>query len=109
MRLAAIGVGAAGVVGVGVGTVFGIVALGKRSDLDRLCPGYPRCVDSQRSDVQGNYDDAKHAATISTVGFVLGGVLVAGGVVLWLVAPGRAPASPAAWVTAHPSGVSVAW
>jgi serine/threonine-protein kinase len=108
-RWAAIGVGAAGIVGLGVGTIFGVVALGKRSDLDGLCPAYPHCAESQRTDVQGKYDDAKHAATISTVGFVLGGVLLAGGVVLWLVAPGRAAASTAAWVTAHPSGVSVAW
>jgi hypothetical protein len=32
-------------------------------------------------------DDAKSAATVSTIAFIAGGVALAGGIVLWLTAP----------------------
>ena len=86
-RWVGIGTGAVGVIALGIGTTFGVIALGKQSDLDAACPGYPRCPNAQRSAVQATYDDAKQASTIATVGIVGGGVLVAAGVVLWLTAP----------------------
>lgn len=57
-----------GVIGVGVGSVFGIVALGKASDVKDACSG-TRCPPSSKDDV----DSGRSAATISTVGFVVGG------------------------------------
>jgi hypothetical protein len=101
MKWAALGVGGAGVVGVGIGAVFGVVAIGKRSDLDATCPGYPHCAESQRPDVQQKYDDAKTAATTSTICFVAGGALVATGVVLWLLSPDKAAPTT--------SGLAVRW
>lgn len=81
------GTGIAGIVGLGVGVTFGVIASGKKSDLEAACAGYPVCPESSRSDVQGKYDDASSAATISTIGIVVGGLLLATGAVLFFTAP----------------------
>jgi hypothetical protein len=107
-RWTAIGVASAGLLGVGVGTAFGFVAMSRRSDLDGLCPGYPHCPDAQRADVQTKYDDAKSAATISTVGFVAGGAVLAAGVVLWFVLPNRSSTTTGA-ITPRANGASIVW
>lgn len=73
------GVGAAGLV---AGGVTGIMAMGKHSDLNDACPG-GQCPASKQSDV----DSYKTMGTISTIGFIAGGVLVAGGAVLFFTAP----------------------
>lgn len=57
-----------GVIGVGVGSVFGIVALGKASNVKDACEG-SHCPPSSKDDV----DAGRSAATISTVGFIVGG------------------------------------
>ncbi len=73
-----------GVIGLGVGAVFGIVALGKKSDAAANCTAdYARC----NATGVGQVDDAKSAGTISTVALIAGGVLVAGGLVVALTAP----------------------
>jgi hypothetical protein len=78
---AALGVG---VIGLGVGTVFGISALSKKSDLDSNCSN-KKCPEDQQKTI----DSAKTAGTISTVGFIVGGVgVVAGGYLL--LAPSEA-------------------
>jgi len=71
----------AGVVGLGLGTVFGIVASGKQSD--SRCDG-TKCPDETS---KGKLDDAISAATTSTVFFIAGGALLAGGLTLYFVAP----------------------
>jgi hypothetical protein len=68
--------GAAGVAGLALGTVFGIEALATKSS---HCKNDGSCDD-------GSSSHAYSQATISTVGFVAGGVLLAGGVTLFLVA-----------------------
>lgn len=83
-RWAAIGVGAAGVVGVVIGSVFGARAFSTWSDAKQNhCGGGTVC------DEEGLAlgDRARSAGTVSTVAFVAGGALVAGGVALWLTAP----------------------
>jgi hypothetical protein len=72
----ALGVGAAGLV---VGGVTGVMALGKRGDLDDACPG-GQCPPEQRDTL----DSYRSLGTISTIGFIVGGVGVAGGVTLLL-------------------------
>jgi hypothetical protein len=62
-----IGAGA-GVVGIGVGAVAGIVALGKSSNVKKACTDI-HCPPSAKADV----DAGRTAATISTIGFVVGG------------------------------------
>jgi hypothetical protein len=80
---------ALGSVGVGLGAFFGVTAMNKNSDAKDHCRTDTRC------DAQGVSlgQDAKNAATVSTVLFVAGGVLAAGSAVLFLSAPSSS-ASP---------------
>jgi hypothetical protein len=91
-RKIAIGVGAAGVVGLAVGGIFGGLTLGKVGDADKTCT--PSAGGTFVCDAPGAAlrDEAAGLATISTAGLIAGGVLAAGGVVLWLTAPGPGPA-----------------
>jgi hypothetical protein len=84
-----IGVGAAGLA-VGIGT--GLSAKSKRAALDDsgVCVG-----DSCPSSKQGEVDSLNTLRTISTIGFVAGGVLAATGVTLLLTAPSKSGASAA--------------
>jgi len=84
----ALGVGGAGLV---LGTVTGVVALGKHSDLAKVCGG-GSCPPDQQSNV-----NSYHAmGTLSTVGFIVGGVGAAAGVILLLVQPSAPQLSPPA-------------
>jgi hypothetical protein len=77
-------VGGAGVVGVVVGSIFGLVSKGTYDQASQGCrDGSGPCStgDAQHS------ADAHTQATISTVGFVAGGVLLAGGAALYFTAP----------------------
>jgi hypothetical protein len=76
LAFVALGVGAAGLV---VGGVTGMMALGKHGDLDDSCPG-GRCPEGQRD----NLDSYRTLGTVSTIGFVVGGVGAATGVTLLL-------------------------
>jgi hypothetical protein len=73
-------VGGIGVVGLGLGTVFGIRTLSAKGDVDANCVGR-QCT---ATGLEAN-DDARSAATISTVAFVAGGACVVGAVVLYLI------------------------
>jgi hypothetical protein len=73
-----------GVVGLGVGAVFGILAKNSLSQSNNgPCNASDHCDGAGLSDRQ----DASNKATLSTVFFVVGGVIGAGGVVLYLTAP----------------------
>jgi hypothetical protein len=88
-------VGGAGVVALGVGGAFGLVAIGKNNDAASHCPASPRCNDQEGVNLT---NDAKSAATASTIAFAAGGALLAAGVVLFLTAPSssdRATGAPA--------------
>lgn len=82
--------GGLGIVGIAVGTIFGLNASSKKGACNgTVCPD------------QDTIDQAKSAATISTIGFVAGGVLLAGGASLVLFGPsggstqsGRIQAAP---------------
>jgi hypothetical protein len=91
-RSLALVAGGAGVVALGVGIVFGVKAISKNDEAMALCPASPRCDDPAGVTLT---DDAKSAATVSTVTFIAGGVLVAGGVALYLTAPSSSPAKAA--------------
>jgi hypothetical protein len=97
-RIAGIVVGAAGVVGLGLGAVFGGLAASDWSSAKAACNGKPvSCTTSSSSPGFQDEGSATTKATISTVGFIAGGALVAGGVVVFLTAPkgssSEAPAS----------------
>jgi hypothetical protein len=83
-------ISAAGLVGLGIGAGFGALAMSKHdaSKAPERCDAQNRC-DKAGLALQ---DDAFRAATVSSVGVILGGVALAGGVVLILTAP-RQPRS----------------
>ncbi len=80
-------VGAAGIAGLAVGSVFGGIALSKDSASKTDCPSSP-CANTPQG-IRGNQEngDAKNAATASTVALIAGGVAVVVGAVVYLVAP----------------------
>ena len=99
-RVVGIAVAGVGVVGVAVGAVFGLVASGKKGDAGNNCnPDLSRCNSTGVSDMSS----ARSSATIATVGFIAGGALVAGGVVLYLTAP-KANAEKALGLRITPNG-----
>jgi serine/threonine-protein kinase len=74
------GVGAASIA---IGSVFGVSAINKDADADDLCEE-----SSCRSDRGAQLSqDATKAATISTIGFAVGGAALLGGAILYLSAP----------------------
>ncbi len=90
-------VGGVGVAGLAVGAIFGLQAMGAKSDAKNggnCSPDFSSCNQSGIDAV----DDAKGLATISTIGFAAGAALTIGGVALILTAPkssskmGAAPA-----------------
>ena len=80
-KIVAVVVASVGVVGLGLGGAFGMMAISKKGDAEKACPH--ECADSAG---QQAWSDAKKTGTISTVGFIAGGVLVATGAVLWFTA-----------------------
>ena len=82
-RTAAVVVGAVGVVGLGLGTVFGLGASSKWSDAKSKCTDYPYGCSSTALDDQSS---AKSKASVSTVAFIVGGAAIAGAAVLWFTA-----------------------
>jgi len=75
----------AGIVTLGVGTYFGIEAKSKNDQSNN--PGGGCVQDNCPPAAAQTRRDAISAGNTSTVLFVAGGVLAAGGIVLWLVAP----------------------
>jgi hypothetical protein len=75
--------GGVGVAGIAVGSIFGLRAMKKNDDSKEACDSDNEC-DKAGKKLR---DDAFTAATISTVGFAVGGVGLASAVVLLLVAP----------------------
>jgi hypothetical protein len=73
-----------GVVGVVVGSVFGLKAASTWSDAKKHCDPYPsNCGESG----QKLSKDAQTSGTISTIAFIVGGVGLVSGAVLWFTAP----------------------
>ncbi|HEV3191420.1 MAG TPA: hypothetical protein VGY54_13020 [Polyangiaceae bacterium] len=70
-----------GVAGLATGTITGILAMSKHSDLQTSCAN--GCPPS----TQGDLDSYHMLGTLSTVGFIAGGVLSAAGLVLVITAP----------------------
>lgn len=86
-----------GVVFVGAGAVMGAVALGEKSTGDEHCRDDLQLCDQEGADAN---DSARTFATLSTVGFITGGVLVASGLSLVLFGGDDEPDGSA--VSLHP-------
>jgi hypothetical protein len=106
LKIAAVVTGGAGVAGIGVGAVFGALALAKHNEAVNACPSsFGRtCPTKPGADA---WNDAIGLGDVSTVAFIAGGVAVAAGVVLWLVAPKHVENAPAAQLTVGPGAIDV--
>ncbi len=76
-------VGAAGIVGLGIGTFFALSASSTWKDAKSGCNDYPYECTSQALD---DRESASSKATVSTIAFIAGGAALAVGTVLWLTA-----------------------
>jgi hypothetical protein len=76
--------GGLGVVGLGVGAVAGIMSIVANGTAKSACGNRSRCSDPAGIN---DWSNATVDGNVSTVGFIAGGVLVAGAVTLWLTAP----------------------
>jgi hypothetical protein len=91
MRTIGLIVAGVGIAGLGVGTVTGIMAMGKHDDAVASCPSYPDRCPADGSGTRLN-EEARDLASISTIAFIGGGALVVVGAVLFFVAPsGKSP------------------
>jgi hypothetical protein len=84
--------GGVGVVGAGLGTVFGLQSMSKHSDAKNACPN-GQC---STSEGVGLENDARSAGNRSTIFFALGGVGLAAGAVLWFTAKSESANTPSA-------------
>lgn len=87
----ALAAGGAGLVAIGLGTFFGVRAMGTQGDLERACAAYPRCTPAERTDADRMDAAGRSDATAATVSFVVGGALVAAGVGLYFLFRPSAP------------------
>jgi hypothetical protein len=87
-KIVGVAVAGAGVVGVAVGSIFGVVAISKWNG-GADCPN-DKCVNN---DAQQKAQDAKTFGNVSTVLFVVGGAALAGGAVLYFTAPKQSSVS----------------
>jgi hypothetical protein len=81
LRTVGYGVAGAGVIGLGVGAIFGLRAIAKKNEancFENVCDERPM-------------EEATSAAKIATIGFVAGGTLVTGGALLLLFGPKSSP------------------
>ncbi len=81
-------VGGIGVVGLAVGAVTGLIALGKNNDSKQACPNDGACASRDAVDAA---DGARQLGTVSTIAFIAGGVGTVLGAVLVLTAPSSSP------------------
>ena len=94
LRIASYAAFGVGVVGLGVGTFFGLRSMSKRSKADDICPN-TSCGIEHKDEVNALDDDARSAKTLATIGFIAGGVGVAAGVTLFVLSSKKESASPA--------------
>ncbi|XYI00651.1 tetratricopeptide repeat protein [Sorangium sp. So ce1128] len=85
-RLLGLVVGGAGVVGLGVGTFFGVKAISKNGDAEEYCKGGTTCEDRRGVTLT---EEASSAATVSNIAFGVGAAAAVGGAVLYFVVAPR--------------------
>jgi hypothetical protein len=96
---AAIAMGSLAVIGIGVGTGAGIVAIRKKGEADDHCPAPNQCY-QEGLDLR---DQARGAATVSTVSFAMAGSALVGAALLWLTSGDGSDEPPTAPSDAAPS------
>jgi len=80
-RTAAYVTGAIGIVGLGIGSYFGVHAISKNSDAESFCAAGKTCTDERGVSLT---NDAKHAAVAANIAITAGAAFVIAGLVLYL-------------------------
>jgi hypothetical protein len=82
-------VGGAGVLGLGVGAAFGLVAISQRNDASSACGSSTRVCPTtgQKSAAESRLDDARTSGWVSTISFAVGAAALGLGAYLFLSAP----------------------
>lgn len=93
-RVFAYVLGGVGLVGVGVGSYFGLRAFSKWSDSDKQCPKNDQCTAAGAAAAK----DARTAADVSTVSFAVGGAALAVGAWLFFSAEPSETRGSALWI-----------
>lgn len=88
----AIGIGALGLLCIGAGTAAGVVAIDKKEQADDHCDADNNCL-SQGVTLR---DEARDAASVSTVSFVVAAAAVTAGAIVWLTVDDDDPSSTGA-------------
>jgi hypothetical protein len=101
-RVFGITVGAVGLAGLAVGGIFGATASSSWNAATKLCPSHMGC----SAEAVNDRSTAVNFATVATVGVIAGGVLLAGGITIFLTAP--RDKSPAVGIQLAPTGLLVA-
>jgi hypothetical protein len=101
-KIAAVALGV-GVAATGVGVAYGFVAMSRRDEASSICP-------SECADMNGvnAWHDAHSAGNVATGAFIIGGVGIATGVVVWLLARPAADGAAGSRVSLGPGGIQVA-
>ncbi|HEY4160075.1 MAG TPA: hypothetical protein VGM29_18310 [Polyangiaceae bacterium] len=94
LRTAALITGALGVVGLGVGSYFGVRAIAKNNDAEHYCPSGPKCTAAQGATLT---HDAQNFAKFSNITFGVGGAFVVGGLIMYLASDSSSPAREQAY------------
>jgi hypothetical protein len=98
LRTAGIATGAVGVGGVLLGSIFGAIAASNWSTSTNDCPT-AGCPGPNHAAAIASHDTAVTYATMSTVGFIAGGALLAAGIVLIVWPSGHASSNAALKIT----------
>jgi hypothetical protein len=98
LGLVGMGVGGAGII---TGVITGIVAMGQHGSLQsNACASGP-CGNSSLSSYQSSLSSYHTMGTVSTVSFIAGAVLGAGGAVLFFTNPKKESASAGPWISPY--------
>jgi len=101
LRTGAYVAGGVGILGLGIGTVLGLLANSKWNDaLDNHCQSESLCT-QEGLDLT---DDAKSFAGVSTVSFILGGIGTAAGITLFVTSMGGDEPAQTAWTLTPSAG-----
>lgn len=80
--------GGIGIAGIGVGAIFGLISISKKNEADAQCHGPELKLCTPQGVNDG--ESAIEAGNISTVAFIAGAALAAGGAILYFTAPDAA-------------------
>jgi|HubBroStandDraft_1064217.scaffolds.fasta_scaffold26707_2 hypothetical protein len=100
-RMLGLVAGGVGVAGLAAGTVFGLLTISEGNKQQMDCASAVSCANPSRA--ASDHSTGATDRTISTVGFVAGGVLLAGGVVLFLTGGHPSEGLSAAGLVVQPS------